>query len=104
MSAEETYTQTGANLVSIASKYILLVESRRNLKGRCPFHADQGTSFMLSPEKKHLQMFWLRQRRRSHRVYHVYGGQKPGRSYRAVDRIRKLKKGTTWCNAIPFLG
>ena len=57
MSAEDTYSRAGANLVSIASKYILLVESRKNLKGRCPFHADQGTSFMLSPEKNIFKCF-----------------------------------------------
>jgi DNA primase len=57
MSAEDTYSRTGADLVSIASKYILLVESRKNLKGRCPFHADQGTSFMLSPEKNIFKCF-----------------------------------------------
>jgi DNA primase len=57
MSAEETYSRTGADLVSIASKYILLIESRKNLKGRCPFHVDQGTSFMLSPEKNIFKCF-----------------------------------------------
>lgn len=57
MSAEDTYSRTGLDLVSIVSKYILLAESRKNLKGRCPFHPDQGTSFMLSPEKNIFKCF-----------------------------------------------
>jgi DNA primase len=57
MLTDQTYSLNEADLLKIASKYILLVESRRNLKGRCPFHADQGTSFMLSPEKNIFKCF-----------------------------------------------
>ncbi|AMR33427.1 hypothetical protein A0256_19375 [Mucilaginibacter sp. PAMC 26640] len=46
-----------ANLVSIVSKYILLEESRKNLKGRCPFHKDNSTSLMVSDKKNFFKCF-----------------------------------------------
>lgn len=57
MSASHSLLPVQADLVRIVSKYVLLEESRRNLKGRCPFHKDQATSLMVSPEKNIFQCF-----------------------------------------------
>ena len=57
MSASHSLSPVQADLVRIVSKYVLLEESRRNLKGRCPFHKDQATSLMISPEKNIFQCF-----------------------------------------------
>ena len=42
--------QKKANLAEIISKYILLKQSRKALKGRCPFHKDETTSLMVMVE------------------------------------------------------
>ncbi|MFD0763296.1 CHC2 zinc finger domain-containing protein [Mucilaginibacter lutimaris] len=42
------------NLVEIAKKHVLLLQSRKALKGRCPFHTDETTSLMIIP---HTNMF-----------------------------------------------
>jgi DNA primase len=57
MLSDKTSSPVQADLVRIISIYILLEESRRNLRGRCPFHADQATSLMVSPEKNIFQCF-----------------------------------------------
>jgi DNA primase len=57
MSASHSLSPVQVDLVRIVSKYVLLEESRRNLKGRCPFHKDQATSLMVSPEKNIFQCF-----------------------------------------------
>jgi DNA primase len=57
MSSDHFISPVQADLVRIVSKYVLLEESRRNLKGRCPFHPDQATSLMVSPEKNIFQCF-----------------------------------------------
>ena len=57
MLTDHILSSTQPNLVTIISKYILLEESRRNLKGRCPFHKDLATSLMVSPEKNIFQCF-----------------------------------------------
>lgn len=57
MSSDHSILPVQADLVQIISKYILLQESRKNLKGRCPFHKDLATSLMVSPEKNIFQCF-----------------------------------------------
>ncbi|WPU92037.1 CHC2 zinc finger domain-containing protein [Mucilaginibacter sabulilitoris] len=57
MPTDQTSSPVQADLVRIVSRYILLEESRRNLKGKCPFHADQATSLMVSPDKNIFQCF-----------------------------------------------
>ncbi|NCD68310.1 hypothetical protein GSY63_02935 [Mucilaginibacter sp. R11] len=46
----EINQNTFIEILPIISKRILLTESRRNLKGQCPFHDDQATSLMVSPD------------------------------------------------------
>jgi DNA primase len=53
----DNFSPVQANLVTIVSKYVLLEESRRNLKGRCPFHKDLTTSLMVSPDKNIFKCF-----------------------------------------------
>ena len=43
------------NLVEIASKHILLQQSRKALKGRCPFHNDQTTSLMIIAQSNYFK-------------------------------------------------
>lgn len=57
MSSDHSILPVQADLVQIISKYILLQESRKNLKGRCPFHKDLATSLMVSPDKNIFQCF-----------------------------------------------
>lgn len=57
MSSNQNILSTQVDLVKIVSRYILLEQSRRNLKGRCPFHKDLATSLMVSPEKNQFQCF-----------------------------------------------
>jgi DNA primase len=57
MLIDQALSPVQANLVVIASRYILLEPSRRNMKGRCPFHKDLATSLMISPEKNIFQCF-----------------------------------------------
>jgi DNA primase len=57
MSADNSISPVQADLVQIISKYILLEESRKHLKGRCPFHKDLATSLMVSPDKNIFQCF-----------------------------------------------
>jgi DNA primase len=52
-----TYNQGKATLVEIISKYVQLEASRKVLKGRCPFHQDNLTSLMVSPEKNIFKCF-----------------------------------------------
>ena len=49
--------QKKANLVNIASKYVLLNHSRKALKGRCPFHKDETTSLMVMIESNVFKCF-----------------------------------------------
>ncbi|WP_121248720.1 CHC2 zinc finger domain-containing protein [Mucilaginibacter phyllosphaerae] len=49
--------QKKANLVRIVSKYILLNNSRKALKGRCPFHNDDTTSLMVMTESNIFKCF-----------------------------------------------
>ena len=48
---------TSSDLVKLATVYISLKESRRTLRGRCPFHRDAGESLMISPEKNIFKCF-----------------------------------------------
>lgn len=50
-------TTASANLAELAASFIHLKESRRALRGRCPFHPDAGESFMISPEKNIFKCF-----------------------------------------------
>ena len=43
------------NLVEIASKHILLQQSRKALKGRCPFHKDDTTSLMIIAQSNYFK-------------------------------------------------
>lgn len=45
------------DLVRIISSYLPLHESRKQLKGKCPFHADTALSLMVSPEKNIFKCF-----------------------------------------------
>ncbi|MBD1391563.1 CHC2 zinc finger domain-containing protein [Mucilaginibacter glaciei] len=45
------------NLVDIASKHVLLQQSRKALKGRCPFHTDETTSLMIIPHSNQFKCF-----------------------------------------------
>ncbi|WP_428331240.1 CHC2 zinc finger domain-containing protein [Mucilaginibacter sp.] len=49
--------QANADLVKIISKYLILQEGRRILKGSCPFHTDNSDSFMVSPAKNIYKCF-----------------------------------------------
>ncbi len=46
-----------SDLVTLAATYVQLNESRRGLRGKCPFHADAGESLMISPEKNIFKCF-----------------------------------------------
>ncbi|MCC8423471.1 CHC2 zinc finger domain-containing protein [Mucilaginibacter sp. UR6-11] len=48
---------TSSNLVNLAAKYMILKESRRSLRGQCPFHEDAGESLMISPDKNIFKCF-----------------------------------------------
>lgn len=50
-------TTASANLAEMAACFISLKESRRTLRGPCPFHPDAGESFMISPEKNIFKCF-----------------------------------------------
>lgn len=45
------------NLVEIVSKHVLLQQSRKALKGRCPFHKDETTSLMVIPASNVFKCF-----------------------------------------------
>ncbi|GGH03894.1 CHC2 zinc finger domain-containing protein [Mucilaginibacter phyllosphaerae] len=49
--------QKKAGLTEVVSKYILLNNSRKVLKGRCPFHKDDTTSLMIMPESNIFKCF-----------------------------------------------
>lgn len=49
--------QKKTNLAEIISKYILLKQSRKALKGRCPFHKDETTSLMVLVESNLFKCF-----------------------------------------------
>jgi DNA primase len=57
MSSDHSTSPIQADLVRIISKYVLLEESRRHLKGRCPFHKDIATSMLVYAEKNLFQCF-----------------------------------------------
>jgi DNA primase len=57
MSLAQSDTPVQPDIVQVISKYILLQESRRHLKGRCPFHNDLTTSMMVYAEKNLFQCF-----------------------------------------------
>jgi len=48
---------TTTDLVQFASKYILLTETRRGFRGKCPFHADLAESLLILPEKAIFKCF-----------------------------------------------
>ncbi|MFD0793616.1 CHC2 zinc finger domain-containing protein [Mucilaginibacter litoreus] len=45
------------NLVEIVSRHVLLQQSRKALKGRCPFHKDETTSLMVIPASNVFKCF-----------------------------------------------
>lgn len=45
------------NLVDIASKHLLLHQSRKALKAQCPFHKDDATSLMITPNNNFFKCF-----------------------------------------------
>ena len=45
------------DLVKIVTSYLPLQESRKVLKGTCPFHADNGSSFMVYASRNHFKCF-----------------------------------------------
>jgi DNA primase len=46
-----------ADIVKIISYYLLLQESRKVLKGTCPFHTDAGNSLMVYASRNHFKCF-----------------------------------------------
>lgn len=46
-----------SNLTQLAAGHITLKESRRTLRGKCPFHPDAGESLMILPEKNIFKCF-----------------------------------------------
>jgi DNA primase len=50
-------TQEPSELVDIVKQYISLQESRKVLKGNCPFHDDSMLSFMVMPAKNTFKCF-----------------------------------------------
>jgi DNA primase len=48
---------TTVNLVNLAATYVTLTESRRSLRGKCPFHIDAAESLLISPEKNIFKCF-----------------------------------------------
>jgi DNA primase len=50
-------THKNLNLVEVISKIVLLKPSRKALKGKCPFHKDETTSLMVSPERNSFKCF-----------------------------------------------
>lgn len=46
-----------ADLVKIISYYLPLQESRKVLKGPCPFHKDTGNSLMVYASRNHFKCF-----------------------------------------------
>jgi DNA primase len=57
MIAEPDNVLAKTDLVKIITSYLPLVEGRRQLKGKCPFHADTSTSLMVSPQKNIFKCF-----------------------------------------------
>jgi DNA primase len=51
------HIQKKANLAEVVSKYILLQQSRKALKGRCPFHNDETTSLMVMVDSNVFKCF-----------------------------------------------
>lgn len=45
------------NLVTVASNYISLQQSRKIFKAACPFHDDHSLSFMISPANNTFKCF-----------------------------------------------
>jgi DNA primase len=45
------------NLVEIVSKHVLLQQSRKALKGKCPFHKDEITSLLVIPHSNIFKCF-----------------------------------------------
>ena len=45
------------DLVKIVNAYLPLQESRKVLKGTCPFHSDAGTSLMVYPTRNYFKCF-----------------------------------------------
>ncbi|MCD8742200.1 CHC2 zinc finger domain-containing protein [Mucilaginibacter roseus] len=52
-----SHIQTKAPIVNIVSAYLPLQDSRKALKGRCPFHPDSGASLMVSQDKNTFKCF-----------------------------------------------
>ncbi|MCJ8211496.1 CHC2 zinc finger domain-containing protein [Mucilaginibacter sp. RS28] len=52
-----TYVQQNADIAKIISAYLPLSESHKALRGKCPFHNDQGNSLMVSPQKNIFRCF-----------------------------------------------
>jgi DNA primase len=50
-------TSPPADLVRIVSKLVLLRDSRKVLRGNCPFHPDQSASFMVYPARNIFKCF-----------------------------------------------
>ncbi|MBE9583387.1 hypothetical protein IM792_02915 [Mucilaginibacter sp. JRF] len=59
MPSEELIAQIESkiDLAVLVSKYLPLQESRRALKGSCPFHEDSGLSLMVLPDKNAFKCF-----------------------------------------------
>jgi len=49
--------QKGQNIAELASGYVKLTQSKKVLRGHCPFHADSQNSFMISPDKNIFKCF-----------------------------------------------
>lgn len=45
------------NLAEIVSKHVLLQQSRKALKGKCPFHKDETTSLLVIPHSNIFKCF-----------------------------------------------
>ena len=67
-------------LVSLISKHVKLQESRKILKGNCPFHDDRAESFMVYPAKDFFKCFGCGLEGGTHEFSHALSGRKTNQS------------------------
>jgi DNA primase len=67
-----------SDLVTLAANYIILKESRRAFRGKCPFHEDPAESLMILPEKN---------------VFKCFGCGKEGGAAEFISGIKQLGPG-----------
>jgi DNA primase len=79
-----------ANLASIIGYYLPLHESRKVLKGRCPFHADAGQSLMVYATRNHFKCFGCGYEGGAVEFISAYEGLN---RYEATERIDMILRG-----------